>query len=54
MKISLPTAGETFGLTYNKNSRAVNIYTDNEDIRNYNWSGDNVTPTFYSLSQAPA
>lgn len=54
MKITLPATGEYYGLTYQKSSRAVNIYTDNEDIRNYNWSGDNVTPTFYSLSQAPA
>lgn len=54
MKITLPIAGEAQGLTYKKDARNVAIYTDNEDIKKYNWSGDNVTATFYPLSQAPA
>lgn len=54
MKVSLPKAGDGMGLTYDKNARNVAIYTDNEDIKNYNWSGDNVTATFYPLSKAPA
>lgn len=37
-----------------KSSKPVNIYTDNDFIKNYDWSKDNVVPTFYPLSQAPA
>lgn len=37
------------GFAYYKTAYTVNIYTDNEDIKNYNWSGDNITPTFYHL-----
>lgn len=54
MYVELPPAGENTGLAYNKSSRNVSIYTDNECIRNYDWATDNVTATFYSLSEAPA
>lgn len=54
MEITLPTPGDVTGLTYQKNSRSMSIYTDNECIKNYSWSGDNVTATFYPLSDAPA
>ena len=53
MHIELPVPGENTGLAYYKNSRAISIYTDNEYIRNYDWATDNVTATFYSLSEAP-
>jgi len=56
MYVELPPAGdgEFIGLAYNKNSRNVSIYTDNECIKNYDWATDNVTATFYPLSSAPA
>ena len=41
-------------MAYNKDSRALTIYTDNEYIKNYNWAADNATVTIYPLSQAPA
>lgn len=53
MSIELPTAGSDYGLGYNKDSYSMNIYTDNECIRNYDWAADNVTATFYPLSEAP-
>lgn len=53
MRIQLPPGGKEEGLTYNKDARNMAIYTDNADIKNYNWSADNVTATFYPLSQAP-
>lgn len=53
MEIELPTAGDGTGMAYNKDSRAVSIYTDNEYIKNYDWATDNVTATFYPLSDAP-
>lgn len=37
-------------LGYNKDSRTITIYTDNESITNYNWSGDNITANIYPLS----
>lgn len=36
-----------------KNAISMAIYTDNEAIRAYDWAADNVTPTFYPLSEAP-
>ena len=53
MEIELPTPGENTGLGYEKNSRSLTIYTDNIAIRNYDWSADNATVTFYPLSEAP-
>ena len=53
MAVELPTPGNGTGLAYSKDAYSMNIYTDNEDIKNYNWSGDNVTATFYPLSSAP-
>lgn len=53
MAVELPTPGDGTGLCYNKDSRAYTIYTDNEAIRAYGWSTDNVTATFYSLAEAP-
>lgn len=47
--ITLPTAGSTDGMFYVKTARAVNIYTDNETIKNYAWSTDGVTATLYHL-----
>lgn len=52
MEIELPTAGSA-GMAYNKDSRSISIYTDNECIKNYDWAADNVTATFYPLSEAP-
>lgn len=43
--IQMPTSN----LFYHKNAKSLTIYTDNETIKNYNWAGDNVTPTFYHL-----
>lgn len=53
MTVELPTPGEATGIAYNKDAYSMNIYTDNEDIRNYGWATDNVTATFYPLSSAP-
>lgn len=54
MNIELPEAGKDYsGLGYDKDAYSVNIYTDNECIRNYDWAADNVTATFYPLSEAP-
>lgn len=54
MEVTLPTeTGEYKGLSYNKDARNMTLYTDNESMKNYNWSGDNVTVTIYPLSQAP-
>lgn len=56
MFIELPIAGESItstGMAYNKTSRAISIYTDNEYIQNYDWATDGVTPTFHPLSEAP-
>lgn len=54
MILDLPEAGDGTGLTYKKDARNMTLYTDNESMKNYNWSGDNVTVTIYPLSQAPA
>lgn len=52
--VQLPTkGGETEGLSHAKDSRNMTIYTDNEYIKNFDWAGDNITATFYPLSQAP-
>lgn len=53
MYVELPKAGDGSGLAYDKSSHSITIYTDNECIKNYDWSADNVTATFYPLSQAP-
>lgn len=37
------------GFTSSKSARQLTIYTDNETIKNYNWVGANLTPTFYHL-----
>lgn len=54
MTVELPPPGNGTGLSYNKDSHAIAIYTDNECIKNYGWATDNVTATFYPLSEAPA
>ena len=55
MFVELPKeAGEDYGLSYNKNSRSVTIYTDNTCMKNYNWSGDNITATILPLSSYTA
>lgn len=54
MLVELPEAGEDHGLSYNKNSRNVTIYTDNTYMKNYNWSGDNITATILPLSSYTA
>jgi hypothetical protein len=43
-------AGSGKGAFYNKTARAANIYTDNEAIKNYAWSTDGITATFYHLN----
>lgn len=48
MVVNLPESG----LFDTKSSCSLNIYTDNEYIRNYDWAGDNITATFYPLSEA--
>lgn len=53
MEIALPEAGADNGMAYDKDSRSISIYTDNECIKNYDWATDNVTATFYPLSEAP-
>ena len=53
MVIDLPTPGDDTGMAYDKDAYSANVYTDNEYIRNYDWAKDNVTATFYSLSDAP-
>ena len=52
MHIKVPTTGN--GMAYQKNSREMTIFTDNEYIQNYDWAKDNVTATIYPLSDAPA
>lgn len=53
MDVELPEAGDGAGIAYDKDSRSISIYTDNECIKNYDWATDNVTATFYPLSEAP-
>lgn len=50
MTVTLPTAGSSTGMFYVKTARSMNVYTDNETIKNYAWSSDNITPTFYHLN----
>lgn len=47
--ITLPVAGSDTGMFYTKSATPLNIYTDNEIIKNYAWARDNITPTFYHL-----
>lgn len=47
--IILPTAGSSAGMFYRKTARSANVYTDNETVKNYAWSSDNITATFYHL-----
>lgn len=54
MIIDMPEeAGDGKGLAYDKDSRSFTLYTDNEMLKAYNWSGDNVTATIKPLSEAP-
>lgn len=53
MNIELPTPGSSNGMGYQKDAYSMNIYTDNEYIKNYDWATDNVTVTLYPLSEAP-
>lgn len=48
MTITLPTAG-TSGMFRVKTARNMNVYTDNETIKNYDWASDNITATLYHL-----
>lgn len=32
-----------------KSASTKNIYTDNTSVKNFDWSGENITPTFYHL-----
>lgn len=52
--ITFPEPGDGTGVSYTKDARNVTIYTDNIDVKNYDWTTDNVTVTIYPLSQAPA
>jgi hypothetical protein len=45
VRVNLPS-----GFANSKTAYSVTIYTDNEDIRNYDWAGDNITATFYHLN----
>lgn len=47
--INFPTAGSVTGAFYSKNAYNLTIYTDNLMVKNYDWTTDNVTPTFYHL-----
>lgn len=49
MAVTLPTAGSGTGMCYCKTATATTIYTDNETIKNYAWSTDNITATIYHL-----
>ena len=53
MVIDLPTAGKNTGLGYDKDSRSITIYTDNESLKAYDWAADNITATIKPLSEAP-
>lgn len=54
MYIKLPKAGEDTGIYGGKNSASIDIYTDNEMLKAYDWAKDNVTATIHPLSEAPA
>ena len=45
------TANFELNITSQKSASYIKIYTDNESIRNYDWSSVNITPTFYALSE---
>lgn len=45
MTVTLPTAGSTSGMFYNKTARTMTIRTDNVTIKNYAWATDGVTAT---------
>ena len=48
------TSGVPFSsLSSLKSAIAVTIYTDNQDIRNYDWASKNYTVTFKTLSEYP-
>lgn len=53
MVIDLPSAGKDTGLGYDKDSRSITIYTDNESLKAYDWAADNITATIKPLSEAP-
>ena len=53
MVLDLPKAGEGTGLGYDKDSRSITIYTDNESLKAYDWATDNITATIKPLSEAP-
>ena len=40
----------TLSISSNKSATPINIYTDNEAVRAYDWATQNYTPTFYPLS----
>lgn len=55
MTLDIPKeTGDGKGLAYKKDARSFTLYTDNEMLKAYNWSGDNVTATIKPLSEAPA
>lgn len=44
------TLDESKGPFYSKTNRTINIYTDNDTIKNHDWSGvENITATLYHL-----
>lgn len=45
------TATFEFNIESQKSASYINIYTDNQSIRNYDWSSKNITPTFYALNE---
>lgn len=49
MTVSLPTAGSSSGLFYCKTASNLTVYTDNETIKNYSYSSDNITAKIYHL-----
>lgn len=54
MYVELPKPGEDTGIYGGKSSISVDIYTDNEMLKAYDWAKDNVTATIHPLSEAPA
>ena len=48
MAVELPTAGVN-GMFYYKSAQTITIYTDNETIKNYDYSADGKTATIYHL-----
>lgn len=43
-------ANITINITSLKSAVPINIYTDNNIVKNYDWASVNITPTFYPLS----